>query len=510
MQQQRGSGILLHLTSLPSSVGVGEMGEGAYRFVDFLEQAGQSFWQTLPIHPTAPYHDHSPYMALSVFAGNPLFISHDTLLREGLLQREDLGNPPPLPQNRVDYSQGALFREKMLTRAWQRFPQGRKSPLFDQWEGFCRDNADWLDDFALFTALRSRFGGLAWSEWPTGIRTRQIDDLRSAGKDLSEAVKKEKFQQFLFFRQWDSLKRYCNDRKIRLIGDMPIYVGHDSADVWSHPELFQLGSDQKPSVVSGVPPDAHGKTGQLWGHPLYRWDELKKTGYDWMVRRIAHLLRRFDLVRIDHFRGFVNYWEVPAAEKTAIRGRWVDAPAEDFFTRLVEKIPEQSIICEDLGVTPPDFREVMHRFGFPGMKVLLFAFGKDMPDNPHIPHRHQANSVVYTGTHDNNTIRGWYTGDATPRERSRLSRYLDKNIAVGNLHWDLIRLAMMSVARIAIFPLQDLLGLGEEARMNRPGTATGNWTWRLPDKSLTPALARRLLKMTRLYGRGASPADRGR
>jgi len=499
--QRRGSGILLHMSSLPSPFGIGDMGEGAHRFADFLAEAGQRFWQTLPVHPTAPHYGHSPYMGLSAFAGNPLFISHEPLLREGLLRTEEVGAPPSSPDGRIDYSRVANFKEQMLGRAWQRFSERRRGPLIDQWEAFCRNHDDWLGDFALFAALRTRFHPAGWSDWPGGLRDRAGDEIRSAEKCLSQDLKKTKFLQFLFSRQWESLKKYCNDRNILIIGDMPIYVGHDSADVWSHPELFQLDKNKKPSAVSGVPPDSHSKTGQLWGHPLYRWDELEKTGYAWMIRRITHLLQSFDLVRLDHFRGFVNYWEIPAAEKTAIRGRWVAAPADDFFTRLLESVPERSIICEDLGVSPPDFREAMHRFGFPGMKVLLFAFGKDMPDNPHIPHHHRADSVVYTGTHDNNTIRGWYDTDAAPRDRSRLSRYLGKKISVGDLHWDLIRLAMMSVAGTVIIPMQDVLGLGQEARMNRPGTGEGNWTWRLPDGRLTPALAGRLGKMTTLYGR---------
>lgn len=477
------------------------MGEGAYRFVDFLAEAGQRFWQTLPIHPTASYHGHSPYMGISVFAGNPFFISHEHLIREDLLRKDDMENLPSFPEGRVDYSQVTTFKEKMLTLAWQRFKEHRKGRLFNQWERFCLDNGDWLSDFALFKTLRAHYHGRSWSEWPKGIRDRAIDEVRSAEKDLSETVKREKFRQFLFFHQWESLKKHCSDRKILIIGDMPIFVGHDSADVWAHPELFRLDNDKKPSAVSGVPPDSHSKTGQLWGHPLYRWDELGNTGYDWLIRRITYMLKQFDMVRIDHFRGFVNYWEVPATEKTAIKGRWVAAPAVDFFTRLVERIPERSIICEDLGVTPPDFRGVMNQFGFPGMRVLLFAFGKDMPDNLHIPHHHTANSVVYTGTHDNNTIQGWYANDATSRERFRLSRYLGKKISIRDLHWDLIRLAMMSVAGTVIIPMQDVLGLGEEARMNRPGTGAGNWTWRLPDDHLTPDLAGRLKKMTTLYGR---------
>ena len=501
MLRRRESGILLHISSLPSPFGIGDMGEGAYRFVDFLMEAGQSLWQTLPMHLTVPYYDHSPYMSISVFAGNPLFISPERLIQEGLLQRSDLENLPSFPKGSVDYSQVMAFKEKMLTLAWQRLMERPKCPIFYQWEAFCLDNDDWLNDFALFTALRKRFRSLNWSEWPKGFRDRRVDDVRSAEKELSKAIKKEKFLQFLFFHQWESLKKYCNDRKIRIIGDMPIYVGHDSADVWSHPELFQLDNNKKPSVVSGVPPDSYSKTGQLWGHPLYRWGELKKTGYDWMIRRITHLLKLFDLVRIDHFRGFVNYWEVPATEKTAIRGRWVAAPAVDFFTHLVARIPELPIICEDLGASPPDFREVMNHFGLPGMRVLLFAFGKDMPNNPHVPHHHTANCVVYTGTHDNNTIRGWYAKDAAPRDRLRLSQYLGKKVSTKGLHWDVIRLAMMSVAGIVIFPMQDILGLDADSRMNQPGTGGGNWTWRLLEDHLTPNLARRLMKMTILYGR---------
>jgi 4-alpha-glucanotransferase len=509
MLSSRGSGILLHVSSLPSPFGIGDLGEGAYRFVDFLIEAGQNFWQILPNHFTVPYYGHSPYMSISAFAGNPLFISPELLFQKGLLRRTDLETPSPFPEGYVDYSRVTAFKEKILTIAWRRFTERPQKDMGRQWERFCSDNDDWLSDFALFIALRTRFHRQNWSDWPRGIRDRRMDDLRSAEKELSKEIKREKFRQFLFFNQWESLKKYCNDRKILIIGDMPLYVGHDSADVWSHPVLFHLDKKKKPSVVSGVPPDSYGKTGQLWGHPLYRWNELKKTGYDWMIRRMTHHLKRSDVVRIDHFRGFVNYWEVPAAEKTAMRGRWVEAPAVDFFTHLIARIPEPSIICEDLGVSPPDFRQVMVRFKFPGMKVLLFAFGKDLPGNPHAPHHHRANSVVYTGTHDNNTIRGWYTKDATSRDRLRLSRYLGKKISLRELHWDVMRLAMMSVAGIAIFPMQDILGLGEEARMNHPGTVTGNWTWRLPAGHLTPHLARRLMKMTTLYGRSGQSKGGG-
>lgn len=501
MLKRRGSGILLHISSLPSPFGIGDMGEGAYRFVDFLAEAGQRFWQILPVHLTAPYYDNSPYMSISAFAGNPLFISPVLLIQEGLLKEREIGGVPPFSKGAVDYLRATAYKEKILTVAWRRFKGRAKKDLLARWEIFCLENGFWLDDFSLFRALRLRFQNISWSEWPRELRDRRREAVRAAKKELSDEIRKEQFHQFLFFDQWRLLKKYCRDRGILIVGDMPIYVGHDSADVWSHAELFQLDKKKRPAVVSGVPPDGFGGTGQLWGHPLYRWDELKKTGYAWMIRRINHQLTLFDYVRIDHFRGFVNYWEVPAAEKTAIRGRWVAAPANDFLTHLAERVPSLPIICEDLGASPPDFREVMNHFGFPGMKVLQFAFGKDLPNNPHAPHHYPANCVVYTGTHDNNTIKGWYTEDLTSRVRIRLARYLGKTISLRELHWDVIRMAMMSVASIAIVPMQDILGGGEEMRMNRPGTGKGNWTWRLMEDHLTPLLSRRLLNMTTLYGR---------
>ena len=417
------------------------------------------------------------------------------------MKEREIGSMPPFQRGYVDYVQAVAYKEKILTVAWRRFKERAKKDIVYRWEKFCQDNSGWLDDFSLFSALRSRFRNINWSEWPRDIRDRRNDALHAARKELSGEIRREQFRQFLFFDQWWSLKKYCHDRRILIIGDMPIYVGHDSADVWSHPELFHLDKKKRPAMVSGVPPDRFGETGQLWGHPLYRWEKLKKTGYEWMIRRIMHQLTLFDFVRIDHFRGFVNYWEVSATENTAIRGRWVAAPANHFFTHLAAKVPSLPLICEDLGVSPPDFHEVMNHFGFPGMKVLQFAFGKDLPNNPHAPHHYRANCVVYTGTHDNNTIKGWYLKDATSRERIRLARYLGKTISLRALHWDVIRMAMMSVASIAIIPMQDILGGGEETRMNRPGTGKRNWTWRLTEDHLTPLLARRLLNMTTLYGR---------
>lgn len=501
MLKDRGSGILLPVSSLPSPFGIGDMGEGAYRFADFLAEAGQRYWQILPLNPTAPYSDHSPYTSLSAFAGNPLLISPVLLVQAGLLRADEIGSLPSFTSGTVDYRRAAACKETLLTIAWRQFEKRAGKELLVRWETFCRENGFWLDDFSLFCALRLRFRNGSWSGWPPEIRDRRSAALRAARKELSEEIGKERFLQFLFFDQWRQLKRYCNDRRILVIGDMPIYVGHDSADVWSHPGLFQLDAQKRAAAVSGVPPDGSGGAGQLWGHPLYRWDELKKTGYAWMVGRIAHQAALFDWVRIDHFCGFVNYWELPAAAAMAAKGRWVAAPAYHFFTTLAARLPSLPLLCEDLGVTPPDFRGVMNDFGFPGMRVLQFAFGKDLADNPHAPHHHPVNCVAYTGTHDNNTIRGWYANEAAPPQRRRLARYIGKKISPRGLHWELIRLAMMSAAAIAIVPMQDLLGCGEEARMNRPGTGKGNWRWRVAADRLTPFLARRLLNMTNLYGR---------
>jgi 4-alpha-glucanotransferase len=368
---------------------------------------------------------------------------------------------------------------------------------------FCQEEASWLDDFALFIALKSRYGGKAWSDWPPDVRDRRTEALHSAKRDLQERIESERFLQYLFFRQWMALKGFCNKRGISIIGDMPIYVVHDSVDVWVHPSLFHLDLRKKPSAVAGVPPDYFSKTGQLWGNPVYRWDVLKETRYEWWVDRVRHNVKLFDLVRVDHFRGFMAYWEIPATEKTAIRGRWVRAPGKDFFQSLSVRFPSLPIIAEDLGTITEEVWQVMDYFGFPGMKVLLFAFGEDLPTNPYAPHNHVKNCVVYTGTHDNNTTIGWYQKETSQEDRSRMSRYLGREVTAENVHCEMIRLAMMSVADTAVIPMQDLLGLGEEARMNQPAKETGNWGWRLLPQRLTVAVKNRLLEMTEIYGRGA-------
>jgi len=494
---RRGSGILLHITSLPSSHGVGDLGPGAYRFADFLVEAKQSLWQILPLNPVDPANGNSPYQSPSAFAGNPSLISPEFMVRDGWLVEADLEGPPKFEKGRADYRAVIEYKRRLFDAAYGRFKGNRKQYEYEQ---FCSENAYWLDDHALFKALKGYFGK-AWVEWPRDIRDRKPKAFQSLKNELQHKIEVEKFLQYLFYQQWLALKDYCNQRGIQIFGDIPIYVIHDSADVWANRELFDLDDRGDPSAVAGVPPDYFSETGQLWGNPLYRWDRLRETGYTWWIKRIAHNAKYLDLVRVDHFRGFVGYWEVPAGEPNAINGRWVEAPAEDFFNTLLKRFPKLPIIAEDLGVITPDVREIMHRFDLPGMKVLLFAFGDDLATNPYIPHNLPRNCVIYTGTHDNNTVRGWFEREAAPETKERLVRYLGREVSVERIHWELIRLAMMSVANMAIFPMQDILGLGEEARMNRPATVQGNWQWRLVPEQLTPTLAAKLLEITEVYGR---------
>ncbi len=495
----RSSGILLHPTSLPTAFGIGDLGPAAYRFVDFLAAAGQSLWQILPLTPTDPRHQNSPYHSTSALAGNPLLISPELLVTEGLLVPADVANVPDWPANRVDFAAVADFKRRLFEAAYDRFQQ--KSPEHPPFADFCARQDFWLDEYALFIALKKRFDDRPWNEWPPEIRRHSSSDLLSIRGELAEAVHKEKFLQYVFFRQWMQLKDYCRQQDIKIIGDIPIYVHYDSADVWCCPELFQLDDDLKPTVVSGVPPDYFSATGQLWGHPLYHWEALQKSGYRWWLRRLQHNLQLCDIVRIDHFRGLVAYWEVPAGAETAINGKWVSAPVDDFFRRLLRKFSCLPIIAEDLGIISADVRETMQRYGLPGMRLLLFAFGDDFPDGAFLPHNHVKNCLVYTGTHDNNTVQGWYAAEATPDAKSNLMKYLGGHVPAEGLHWELIRLAMMSVADTAVIPMQDLLGLGADARMNNPSIAKGNWHWRLAQDPVTPGLVSRLREMSRNYGR---------
>ncbi len=496
--KQRRSGILLHITSLPSIYGIGDLGPWAYRFADFLAETKQSLWQVLPFNPIETSHGNSPYHNTSAFANNIMLISPEIMIRDGLLDESEVLPLPEFPEQSVDYDTVFDFKNRIFDSAFLRFKKKKDNFHYQQ---FCAENADWLEDFALFQALKDRNEGKAWCEWPHEERSRQPDTIELLKKELGEKIGREKFLQYEFVRQWAVLKRYCNLKNIHIFGDMPIYVDFDSPDVWAHPELFKLDHEKRPYAVAGVPPDYFSSTGQLWGNPLYNWDVLRERGYDWWISRMEHNLALFDLVRIDHFRGLVAYWEVPAHEQTAINGRWVEAPVTDFLNRLNRRFPILPIIAEDLGIITPDVREVMRNFEFPGMKILLFAFNEDFPMHPYLPHTYEKNFVAYTGTHDNNITRGWFHREARQQDRERLFRYIGREFGEEDVHREMMRLAMGSVANMVVVPMQDVLGLGEDSRMNLPGTATGNWKWRLIPSQLTSSITNDLRELTITYGR---------
>ena len=495
----RKSGILLHVTSLPSEFGIGDLGKTAYAFADFLADSCQTVWQLLPFNPSSPACGNSPYCSFSAFAGNPLLIAPDLLVEDGYISWKDLSGAPDFDPAKVDYEKVTEFKNRILEKAYQKFRQMPDAGC--GYKQFVSANAHWIDDYALFVSLKERFSGAPWNEWPKEIRDRTQPALHEWTKKLADSVDREKFNQFLFFRQWSALKSYCNEKKIEVIGDIPIYVSHDSSDVWTNPEYFKLDSEKKPVFVAGVPPDYFSNTGQLWGNPVYSWEKIRETSYAWWTSRMAHNLKHFDIVRLDHFRGFVAYWEVPATEKTAINGKWVNTPAREFFHTLRMRFPSLSIIAEDLGVITPEVREIMNLFDFPGMKLLLFAFGGSLSTNPYIPHNHVQNCVVYTGTHDNNTVKGWFQHDATEGEKKNLLAYFGRELDQNTVTGQLIRTAMMSVASTVIIPIQDLLELGAEARMNTPSVTHGNWEWRVTAKQLTADLAEKIANLTRVYGR---------
>jgi len=496
---KRGSGILLHITSLPSPFGIGDLGPWAYRFADFLSQIKQSYWQILPLNPTDQICGNSPYNSISAFAGNTLLISPELLIESDFLTKEDIDATPSFPNELCDYPSVISYKTQLLHRAYERFKTNKNER--NTYEDFCTQNGEWLEDFALFVVMKNHFQENVWAEWEKGLRDRNPKDLKKIRNNFHDELEREKFLQYLFFKQWLSLKQYCNEKGVKLIGDIPIYVNYDSADVWTNTGIFKLDKEKRPLFSAGVPPDYFSETGQLWGNPIYRWNILQKTGFSWWLQRFAHNLRLFDIVRIDHFRGFVAFWEVPATEKTAVNGHWVKVPAVEFFTALLEKFLTISLIAEDLGFITPDVKEIMNRFGFPGMRVLLFAFGEDLPAHPYLPHNYIPNCIAYTGTHDNNTVRGWFENETTPQDRQRLFCYLGHKVSGEQLPKELIRLAMMSVANTVIIPMQDILGLGEEARMNRPSTTQGNWGWRLLPDQLTSSHAEMFLELTYTYGR---------
>ncbi|HMQ04017.1 MAG TPA: 4-alpha-glucanotransferase [Pyrinomonadaceae bacterium] len=505
MKFPRASGVLLHPTSLPGPFGIGDLGPEAHSFVDFLERAGQSVWQVLPLGPTG--HGNSPYQCFSAFAGNTVLISPELLVEEGILDASHLAERPAFNSAMVDFGAVYEWHSAFLLLAFQEFMQGSYRELRSDLEIFLRENAWWLNDYSLYRALKAAQHDRAWNDWPEPLRSRHPEALDANQRVLSEQIEREKFYQFLFFRQWGQLKKYANTHGISIVGDVPIFVAHDSSDVWCNQDKFKLNPDGTPKVVAGVPPDYFSKTGQLWGNPIYDWEAMRADGFRWWSARVAFTLHLVDAARVDHFRGFSAAWEVPGGEETAVNGSWVEVPGHDLFRTLRQTLGELPLIAEDLGVITSDVIALRDAYGLPGMKILQFAFGGDAR-NHDLPHNYVRHCVAYTGTHDNDTVVGWWRSlrgssknekehFATVREHCK--RYL---ATTGReIHWDFIRAVWASVADIAIAPLQDLLGLGSEARMNLPATEKGNWSWRFNKGDLTDEIADRLRELTEIYGR---------
>ncbi|MBP8997203.1 MAG: 4-alpha-glucanotransferase [Anaerolineaceae bacterium] len=493
MTLPRKSGILLHPTCLPGPDGIGDLGPECFRWIDFLHESGCSLWQILPLGPTG-YGD-SPYQCFSAFAGNPYLISPTLLFDQYLLTRDDFLDRPDFPTDRVDFGAAIEWKITILDRAFARFLKSRSKKLLSDYEAFCERNRAWLDDFSLFMAIKEVQGGGAWNSWPVELRTREPQALATFSAENTRLLQKHKFRQFLFFRQWQTVKEYANGKGILIIGDIPIFIAYDSADAWSHPELFFLGKDGKPSVVAGVPPDYFSPTGQLWGNPLYRWNEHKKTGYRWWIDRFHSVLNMVDIVRLDHFRGFAGYWEIPANKPTAEIGRWVKGPGKNFLAAIEKAFNGLPIIAEDLGFITPDVMELRDSFNLPGMKILQFAFSST-PEDPFLPHNYPVNCVAYTGTHDNDTVIGWYN-TAPEAERDFCRRYLARS--GDSIAWDLIREVWKSTAAFSLSTLQDFLNLGTEARMNYPGRPSGNWSWRYQSADLHEDLVARIKELNYLY-----------
>jgi len=506
MTFRRASGILLHPTSLPGRFGIGDLGPAAYRFADFLIESGQSLWQVLPLGPTG-YGD-SPYACYSAFAGNTLLISPERLAEDGLLNQSELDEVESVPDEKVDFGRAHEIKDHLLKKVFARYQQTTTTGFRSEFDAFTERNASWLNDYALFRALKTEQGGKAWHEWDGSLVRRETTALERAKTKLHDQIEAHKFAQFLFFKQWFELKAYCNERGVDVIGDVPIFVAHDSADVWTNPEQFKLDGEGVPTVVAGVPPDYFSATGQFWGNPLYNWETMLADGFRWWIERVRAILQIVDIARIDHFRGFAACWEIPAGDTTAERGRWVEVPGRKLFNAIRNELGELPIIAEDLGVITPDVEKLRDSLGFPGMRILQFAFSSDTT-NIDLPHNYHRNMVVYTGTHDNDTTVGWFNsvaGAASTRSAEQISaerNYCLKYLHTDGdeIHWDFIRAVLASVADTALIPLQDLLGLGTEARMNLPNSTSGNWVWRFRDGALTSEHAERLRLLTETYGR---------
>lgn len=498
----RASGVLLHPTSLPSRFGIGDLGENAYRFVDFLANSDQQIWQILPIGPTG--YGNSPYLSYSALAGNPLLISPAILQQQDLLTWEDIQNLPDFPLDQVDFEGVINMKMPLLRKASDRFKEIASDETKEEFQRFCNRQNDWLSDYALFMSLKDAHHGSGWNQWPADISARQPQAMAEWAAKLTDDIFFHKFVQYQFFDQWQNLKQHANEKGIQLFGDIPIYVAHDSVDVWAHRHIFQLDSDTgEAALMAGVPPDYFSETGQLWGNPVYNWQELEKTDFKWWIRRVEAILEYVDIIRIDHFRGFQAYWAVPHGETTAMNGTWLDAPGDEFFQRLDKQLGKLPIVAEDLGVITPEVEALRDKFNFPGMKILQFAFDGDQA-NGFLPYNYtDRNCIVYTGTHDNDTTVGWFN-ERSPEANAQVNDYFG---CVGNdgIHWAMIRLALSSVGNTAVLPFQDILGLGTDAKMNTPSQPTGNWSWRCRAEAFNDELSGRLKYLTHLYGRTPIP-----
>jgi malto-oligosyltrehalose synthase/4-alpha-glucanotransferase len=498
---ERGAGLLVHISSLPSPFGIGDMGPAAKAFADFLYRSGQKYWQLLPLNPTEAGQGYSPYSALSSKAGYPLLISPEGLVKQGLLDGETVKHLHLPANNKVDFAEAERVKTELLDKAHAAFLQLKTSPLQEQFKQFLKQEKEWLDDFALFMMLKKSHEGKPWFEWPDEYKLRDAEALKKFADKHKKEVQKIKWLQFIFARQWHELKSYCNNLNIQFIGDMPFYISYDSSDVWSHRELFALDENGRQTGMAGVPPDAFSADGQLWGMPVFRWDALKETGYKWWVNRLKKNVELFDLVRLDHFRAFEAYWDVPAGEKTAKNGDWKPGPRSDFFQVMEKELGHLPFVAEDLGDINQDVLDLRDEFRLPGMKVLQFAFGEDMPQSDYIPHNYDKNFLVYSGTHDNNTTVGWFKTEADDGVKHRINKYAGCEVNAGNVHQVFARMAYGSVAQIAILPIQDVLGLDESARMNTPSSGENNWAWRLLPNQLHSGTEKYLSDLTKTYNR---------
>ncbi|MCF7954891.1 MAG: 4-alpha-glucanotransferase [Phycisphaerae bacterium] len=494
---KRSSGILLHISSLDSGFGVGDLGPCAFGFADFLARTGQACWQVLPIHPPTVNSLHCPYSAVSAFAGDPLYISPKLLHRDGLLTRQDITDVPKFPAGRVDYTRADSFKRRLLKRAYKAF-KTRKDTAF---EAFCDEHSAWLDDYALFMVLRDKFNTGFWNQWPKELACRDSAAIAKAEKTFAAEIAERKFYQYIFFKQWHSLKAHCNKRGVKIIGDVPIYVAFDSADVWANQGIFKLSKTGKPLFVTGTPPDGFCKTGQLWGNPVYDWKALKKVDFKWWIDRIGHELSMFGLVRIDHFRGLIAFWQVPASNKTAKKGRWVRTPKDSFLGKVFKEFSKDSIIVEDLGVITPAVRRTVDEYKLRGMKILQWSTGGGAAGNEHDLKNHIKRCAAYTGTHDNNTLMGWLETEASESQKQSLLTAVHAAPSDTDIHFKIIEYLMTSRADLAIIPMQDILGLGGDCRMNLPGTVEGNWQWQMTARQIKPSVSSRLKIITKKTNR---------